>query len=54
MTPCTNNPLCIEGKENTPLLKNIRVGLIDPDTPKDVMTRRSHDGTTQKLVVSGL
>ena len=52
MTPCTNNPLCIEGKENTPHLKNIRVGLIDPDTPKNVMTRTSHDGTTQKLVFS--
>jgi beta-glucanase (GH16 family) len=51
-TPCTNNPLCIPGKENTPLLKNIRTSLIDPDTPKEAYTRKSHDGTTQKLVFS--
>jgi beta-glucanase (GH16 family) len=51
-TPCSNNPLCIAGKENTPLLKNIRTGLIDPDTPKSVYTRKSHSGATQKLVFS--
>ncbi|KAF2256984.1 glycoside hydrolase family 16 protein [Trematosphaeria pertusa] len=51
-TPCTNNPLCIEGKENEPLLKNIRTGLIDPDTPDSAMTRKSHDGTKQVLVFS--
>ena len=51
-TPCTNNPLCIPGKEDLPLLKNIRTGLIDPDTPKEFMTRKSHNGKTQKLVFS--
>ncbi|KAF1962965.1 beta-glucan synthesis-associated [Byssothecium circinans] len=51
-TPCTDNPMCIAGKENMPLLKNIRTGLIDPTTPKSAMTRKSHDGSTQKLVFS--
>jgi beta-glucanase (GH16 family) len=51
-TPCTNNPLCIPGKENEPLLTNLRSGLIDPDTPQSAMTRKSHDGSTQKLVFS--
>lgn len=52
LTPCSSNPLCIEGKQNAPHLKNVRVGLIDPDTPKSVMTRKSADGSTQNLVVS--
>jgi hypothetical protein len=52
ITPCTDNPLCIEGKENEPLLQNIRRGLIDPDTPDSVKTRKSHDGTKQVLVFS--
>ncbi|KAF2865346.1 beta-glucan synthesis-associated protein SKN1 [Massariosphaeria phaeospora] len=51
-TPCTNNPLCIPGKENEPLLQNVRKGLIDPDTPKSAMTRKAHDGSTQVLVFS--
>ncbi|KAF2636425.1 beta-glucan synthesis-associated protein SKN1 [Massarina eburnea CBS 473.64] len=51
-TPCTDNPLCIAGHENEPLLKNVRTGLIDPDTPKSAMTRKSHNGKTQKLVFS--
>lgn len=50
--PCTNNPLCIKGKESEPLLTNLRKGLIDPDTPQYAMTRESYDGTTQKLVFS--
>ncbi|KAF1835757.1 beta-glucan synthesis-associated [Decorospora gaudefroyi] len=50
--PCTNNPLCIAGKQNEPLLKGIRSGLIDPDTPEDVKTRTSYDGTKQVLVFS--
>ena len=52
VTPCTNNPLCILGKEHEPHLKHIRKGLIDPDTPASAMTRKSHDGSTQVLVVS--
>jgi hypothetical protein len=51
MTPCTNNPLCIEGKENEPLMKNIRTGLIDPDTPESAMTRTGHKGQKQVLTV---
>lgn len=50
--PCTNNPLCIKGKEHEPLLTNIRQGLIDPDTPKDAMFRTSYSGKRQKLVFS--
>ena len=50
--PCTNNPLCIKGKETEPLLTNLRHGLIDPDTPQSAMTRKSVDGSTQKLVFS--
>lgn len=52
ITPCTNNPLCIKGKENEPLLTNLRSSLIDPDTPKEAMTRTSADGTKQVLVFS--
>lgn len=50
--PCDGNPMCIKGKENIPLLENIRTGLIDPDTPKSAMTRTSAEGKTQKLVFS--
>ncbi|KAF1851860.1 glycoside hydrolase family 16 protein [Cucurbitaria berberidis CBS 394.84] len=50
--PCTNNPLCIKGKENEPLFKNLRTGLIDPDTPASAMTRTSADGSKQVLVFS--
>lgn len=50
--PCTNNPLCISGKQNEPLLTNLRSGLIDPDTPEDVKTRISADGSKQVLVFS--
>jgi beta-glucanase (GH16 family) len=50
--PCTNNPLCIAGKQNEPLLNNIRRGLIDPDTPKEFMTRTSYNGEKQVLVFS--
>ncbi|KAJ4369091.1 beta-glucan synthesis-associated protein [Neocucurbitaria cava] len=51
-TPCTDNPLCIKGKENEPLLSNLRTGLIDPDTPASAMSRTSYDGTKQVLVFS--
>lgn len=47
---CASNPDCLSDK--FPLLKNQRVGLIDPDTPKSAYTKTSHDGTTLKLVVS--
>lgn len=50
--PCTDNPLCIEGKQTEPLLTNIRRGLIDPDTPDEVKTRTSYNGEKQVLVFS--
>jgi hypothetical protein len=50
--PCTGNPLCIEGKQNEPLLTNLRTGLIDPDTPESAMSRTSYDGSKQVLVFS--
>jgi beta-glucanase (GH16 family) len=50
--PCTNNPLCIKGREHEPLLTNLRKGLIDKDTPDYALTRKSYDGSTQKLVFS--
>jgi hypothetical protein len=34
------------------LLKNQRVGLIDPDTPQSAYTKTDNDGNTLKLVVS--
>ncbi|CAL8580342.1 beta-glucan synthesis-associated protein [Xanthoria parietina] len=49
--PCTTNPDCINvGK--VPLLKNIRKGLIDPDTPKSALTKQAPDGKTLKLMFS--
>ena len=49
--PCKSNPDCIDvGK--VPLLKNIRTGLIDPDTPQSAMSKKSPDGTKLKLVFS--
>jgi beta-glucanase (GH16 family) len=50
--PCTNNPLCIKDREKEPLLKNLRTGLIDPDTPKEFMSRVAADGTKEVLVFS--
>jgi hypothetical protein len=42
--------MCIS-VDKTPLLTNVRTGLIDPDTPKSVYTKKSHQGQTLKLVV---
>jgi hypothetical protein len=51
VNPCKTNPLCIDmGK--IPLLKNVRRGLVDPDTPSSAMSRTSHQGKKQTLVVS--
>ena len=47
---CTANPLCI--KDGVSLLKNLRTGLIDPDTPKSAMTRKSVNGKTMNLAFS--
>ncbi len=46
---CSSNPDCLSDK--FPLLKNQRIGLIDPDTPQSAMTKKAHDGSTLKLVV---
>ncbi|KAI9884492.1 MAG: hypothetical protein M1823_003707 [Watsoniomyces obsoletus] len=48
---CRNNPQCIDVGP-VPLMKNIRRGLIDPDTPNSVKSRRTADGKKQKLVYS--
>ena len=46
---CHEDPNCISSSE--PLLKNVRHGLVDPDTPKSAMTRTDINGKTQNLVV---
>ncbi|KAK8247435.1 beta-glucan synthesis-associated protein SKN1 [Phyllosticta capitalensis] len=49
--PCSGNPLCIDVHQD--LLKNIRHGLIDPDTPDKVKSRTSYyTGKKQTLVFS--
>ncbi len=48
-TMCTAATNCLSDK--LPLLKNQRVGLIDPDTPTSAYTKTSRDGTSLKLVV---
>lgn len=50
--PCKTNPDCISVGGKVPLLKNVRTGLIDKDTPKSAMTKKAADGTTLNLVVS--
>lgn len=47
---CATDPSCLS--DSVPLLKNQRVGLIDPDTPDSVKTKTSHDGTKLNLVFS--
>ena len=49
--PCKDNPDCITTAK-IPLLKNIRMTLIDPDTPSSALTKQTHDGSTWKLVFS--
>ena len=48
---CAADPDCIDIGP-IPLLKGIRHGLIDPDTPDDVKFRKTAKGKKQKLVVS--
>lgn len=43
--------LCLDVGER-PLLNNLRQGLIDPDTPKEALTKMSAEGKELKLVVS--
>ena len=49
--PCKDNPLCINNGK-VELLKNIRTGLIDPDTPDSAKSMTSYDGKTLNLVFS--
>lgn len=50
---CSRDPSCIDVGP-IPLLKGVRSGLIDEDTPDDVRTRKTAKGKTQKLVVRSL
>lgn len=43
--------LCLDVGDRS-LLKNLRTGLIDPDTPESAKTKVSADGKEWKLVVS--
>lgn len=47
---CSSNPDCL--KSDAPLLKGIRRGLIDPDTPESAKTRKDINGKTQTLAFS--
>lgn len=47
---CSSNPNCIDVGP-IPHFKNIRSGLIDPDTPDSVKSRKTHKGKKQVLVV---
>jgi hypothetical protein len=47
---CSSNPACISA--DVPFLKGIRTGLIDPDTPENVKTRKDINGKTQTLAFS--
>ncbi|KAI4215767.1 MAG: hypothetical protein LQ351_001754 [Letrouitia transgressa] len=49
--PCKTNPDCIDVGPVS-LLKNIRTGLIDPDTPDSAKSKKAADGTNLKLVFS--
>jgi beta-glucan synthesis-associated protein KRE6 len=46
---CATDPMCLSDK--AALLKNLRTGLIDPDTPQSAMNKQSHDGVNMQLVV---
>lgn len=47
---CSSNPDCISDK--MPLLKNVRTGLIDPDTPSSAKTRTGDNGKKMTLAFS--
>lgn len=47
---CNSDPMCISA--DLPLLQNIRSTMIDPDTPKSAMSKKTADGSTWKLVFS--
>ncbi|KAK0366319.1 beta-glucan synthesis-associated protein [Friedmanniomyces endolithicus] len=47
---CSLDPNCL--RSDIPLLKNLRTGPIDPDTPSNVKSRKGDNGKTQTLVFS--
>ncbi|CAK3988282.1 glycoside hydrolase family 16 [Lecanosticta acicola] len=47
---CASDPNCIS--DSMDLLKKVRTGLVDPDTPSSAKTRTGDDGKTQTLVFS--
>ena len=47
---CSLDPNCL--RNDVPILKNLRKGTIDPDTPQSAMTRKDMHGNTQRLVFS--
>ncbi|KAJ9300854.1 CAZyme family GH16 [Paecilomyces variotii] len=51
VSPCAGDPLCLDVGE-VPLLKNIRTGLIDPDTPDSAKSITAANGKTWELVFS--
>src|SRR5690554_6407558 len=47
---CGTDPDCLS--DSVPLLKNMRMGLIDPDTPDAAKTKTAKGGTELELVFS--
>ncbi len=47
---CATDPMCIH--KEVPLLSNVRVGLVDPDTPDSAKSRQGANGNGQTLVFS--
>jgi beta-glucanase (GH16 family) len=45
-------PWAIVNDRKYPLLQNVRIGLIDPDTPESAMTMENHNGDEFELVFS--
>jgi hypothetical protein len=52
-TQCNGDPMCLDAGQ-IPLLKNIRTGLIDPDTPDSVKSIKAANGKEWNLVVSSV
>lgn len=50
VSSCATDASCLSDK--VAALKNVRVGLVDPDTPSSARTKKSADGKTLKLVFS--
>lgn len=50
VSSCSTNASCLS--DQVALLKNVRTGLIDPDTPSSAMSKTAKDGTKLSLVFS--